>query len=378
MPDWRVIDSLASITDADWQSLVTNDNPFLSHPFLYGLEKFGCLEQQQWQSAHIVIEEGDKLLGLMPLYIKQDSYGEFVFDWAWADAYHRAGREYYPKLVSAIPFTPVSGPRLLIADGADRKACRQLLVEALQTIMHDNRLSTAHILFPDSNELETYEEQQALQRLTIQFHWLNEGYRDFNDFTERLSSRKRKKLVRERRSIQDAGIEIERLSGKAITAEHWQVFHEFYCNTFFKKWGEPRLNLDFFQWLGQTIPEQTLLVLAKKGQDYIAGAFAMQDSNTLYGRHWGCNRDVPFLHFELCYYQTIEHVLENNLQKLDAGVQGEHKLARGFTPVAMPSAHWVREQAFSSAIEDYLRRETGMIREHIATLKTHLPFKQTG
>lgn len=378
MPDWRVIDSLESVSTAEWQTLQTGDNPFLSRAFLYGLEKFGCLANQQWQSAHILLEENNTLLGLMPLYIKQDSYGEFVFDWAWADAYHRAGHAYYPKLVSAIPFTPVSGPRLLIAEHADIDTCRARLVEAVRTLIEENRLSSAHVLFPDEDEMQTYTEHQAMSRLTIQFHWLNDGYRDFSDFTDRMTSKKRKKLLRERRDVISAGVEIERLTGSDITEAHWQVFHDFYCTTFYKKWGEPRMNLDFFLWLGETIPDQTLLILAKQNNRYIAGAFAMHDRDTLYGRHWGCNTEVPFLHFELCYYQTIEHVLESGLLKLDAGVQGEHKLARGFSPVGMSSAHWIREQAFSQAIKDYLKRETGMVREHIAMLETHLPYKQTG
>lgn len=378
MPDWRIIDSLESVSPADWQTLLIRNNPFLSHAFLYGLEKYGCLANQQWQSTHILIEEKGKLQAVLPLYIKQDSYGEFVFDYAWADAYHRSGREYYPKLVSAIPFTPVSGSRLLIANDADRQTCTSTLLDALQTLLEENQLSSAHILFPDATEMETYVKQGAMSRLTVQFHWLNEGYRDFSDFTDRMTSKKRKKLLRERRDIASAGIEIERLTGSDIKEQHWQVFHDFYCSTFYKKWGEPRMNLDFFLWLGEQLPEQTLLILAKQDKRYIAGALAMQDNETLYGRHWGCNTEVPFLHFELCYYQTIEHVLEKGLNKLDAGVQGEHKLARGFSPVAMPSAHWIREQAFAQAIEDYLKRETGMIHEHIEMLETHLPYKQTG
>ena len=377
MPDCRIIDSLEAVDERQWQQLKTANNPFLSHAFLYGVEKFGCLKNQYWQTAHLAVTHNSQLQALMPLYIKQDSYGEFVFDWAWADAYQRAGHAYYPKLVSAIPFSPVSGPRLLIHQDADQESCRQLLIETLQEVMQENRFSSAHVLFPAQEELESYRQQHAMSRLTVQFHWFNEGYRDFQDFLDRLSSKKRKNLLRERKQIAKDGIEIERLHGHEVTPEQWQVFYDFYCSTFYKKWGEPRFTLDFFQWLGETLPDQTLLILARKNGDYVAGAFAMQDGLTLYGRHWGCREEIPFLHFELCYYQTIEHVIEYGMQKLDAGVQGEHKLARGFLPVAMPSAHWIREPAFAHAIKDYLRRETHMVREHISMLETQLPYKQT-
>ncbi len=377
MPVWRILDSLSSVTESRWSKLSTNTNPFLSRPFLYGLEQHDCLKKQHWQQAHIAVEENDELLGLMPLYIKQDSYGEFVFDWAWADAYQRAGRAYYPKLVSAIPFTPVSGSRLLVSQSVDKESVQQALVDAAVSLMEENKLSSLHILFPDAEQMSLFEQVEGLPRITIQYHWLNEGYRDFQDFTSSLSSKKRKKLLRERNEIAKSGIEIERLTGSQITEEHWHAFYNFYCATFYKKWGEPRLTLDFFLALGEQLPEQTLLILASQDSNYIAGAFAMLDDHTLYGRHWGCRQHVPFLHFELCYYQTIEHVIEQGLDKLDAGVQGEHKLARGFQPVAMPSAHWIREEAFRDAIDDYLRRETATMNEHIAMLETHLPYKQT-
>ncbi len=377
MPAWRILDSLSSVTESRWNKLSTNNNPFLSRAFLYGLEQYGCLKNQHWQQAHIVIEENDELLGMMPLYIKQDSYGEFVFDWAWADAYQRAGRAYYPKLVSAIPFTPVAGSRLLISQTADKQTVQKALIDAASSLMNENKLSSLHVLFPETEQMPLFEQADGLSRITVQYHWFNEAYRDFQDFTASLSSKKRKKLLRERKEIAKSGIEIERLTGSNITEQHWHAFYNFYCATFYKKWGEPRLTLDFFITLGEQLPDQTLLILAKQDNDYIAGAFAMLDDHTLYGRHWGCRQHVPFLHFELCYYQTIEHVIEQGLNKLDAGVQGEHKLARGFQPVAMPSAHWIREIAFRDAIADYLQRETVTMNEHIAMLKTHLPYKQT-
>ena len=377
MPAWRIITDLQTIPAQSWDLLETADNPFLAYPFLAGLEKYGCLQKQHWQPCHIAIEDNGGLQGLLPLYIKQDSYGEFVFDWAWADAYQRAGRRYYPKLVSAIPFTPVAGARLLINKTADKTDIRQRLIEAAVSLMRENQLSSLHFLFPDQADAAVSRRQHALQRITCQYHWFNRGYRDFQDFTAALSSKKRKQLLRERRAVREAGVEIERLSGADISPEQWETFYRFYCATFYKKWGEPRLSLDFFQSLGRELPAQTLLILAKKAGRYIAGAFAMLDNDTLYGRHWGCAEGLPFLHFELCYYQTMEHAIRHGLGRLDAGVQGEHKLARGFTPMAMPSAHWIREADFRRAIDRSLGRETAAMDEHIEMLKGHLPYKKT-
>jgi len=372
---WRVVDDLGTITPAQWQALDTQNNPFLSYPYLAGLEKFGCLTHQNWHPCHIVIEENNVLLGFMPLYVKQDSYGEFVFDWAWADAYQQAGRNYYPKLVSAIPFTPVGGTRLLVNKSHDSETLKRALLTAALSLMGEKFYSSLHILFPEKAELDELSASSGLNRITIQYHWLNKDYRDFQDFTDSLTSKKRKKINKERRHIKNSGIEIKRLNGDEINDEQWNVFYQFYCRTFYSKWGEPRLTLEFFKSLGKALPEQTLLVMAKKGVDYIAGAFAMSDQNTLYGRHWGCSQYEPYLHFELCYYQTIEYTIERQLERLDAGVQGEHKLARGFHPIAMPSAHWIREEDFRNAIASYLDRETTMMQEHIEMLKSHLPFK---
>lgn len=377
MFDWRVVSSLQTISPEQWQTLEYFDNPFLSYPFLSGLEKFGCLKNQYWQPSHIVIEDNHELIGVLPLYIKQDSYGEFVFDWAWADAYQQSGRNYYPKLVSAIPFTPVSGSRLLVNKKHDGASIKKVLLDAAISLMEENSFSSLHFLFPNEEDTNVLTENKGLKRITCQYHWFNQDYRDFQDFTDSLTSKKRKKILKERREIKNAGIEIQRLSGNEITTEQWQIFYKFYASTFYKKWGEPRFTLDFFQSLGEELPEQTLLILAKNNNEIVAGAFAMSDNDILYGRHWGCSQQLPFLHFELCYYQTIEYTIEKGLKRLDAGVQGEHKLARGFEPVAMPSAHWIREDDFRKAIADYLNRETTLMHEHIESLKTHLPYKST-
>jgi len=375
MYKWRFLDDLSTITSNQWQVLDTRGNPFVSHAFLSGLEKFDCLNNQNWRPCHIIIEEENELLGFMPLYIKEDSYGEFVFDWAWAEAYHRAGKNYYPKVVSSIPFTPVAGPRLLINKLHDSKMIKQELLNAALTLMDDKSYSSLHVLFSDKDDLNLLTHNAGLKRLTIQYHWLNNDYRDFQDFTDSLTSKKRKKIIKERRDIKNSGIEIVHLNGNEINNMQWNMFYQFYCQTFYNKRGEPRLTLDFFKHIGKVLPEQTLLILAKKDGHYIAGAFAMSDQNTLYGRHWGCNQYVPNLHFELCYYQTIEYTIKNKLQCLDAGVQGEHKLARGFHPIQMTSVHWIKEQNFRDAIANYLDRETLMMQEHTKMLESHLPFK---
>ncbi len=375
MFDCRVVHDLQTIPSDKWHTLDYSDNPFLSYSYLSGLEKYNCLENQNWQPSHIVIEEKDELLGFLPLYIKSDSYGEFVFDWNWADAFHQAGINYYPKLVSAIPFTPVAGSRLLINKTRGDSKIKNALLEAALSLMHENNFSSLHFLFPDETDMNVLTENKGLKRVTCQYHWFNNDYRDFQDFLDSLTSKKRKRILKERREIKNSDIEIQRLSGIEITPEQLQIFYQFYCTTFYKKWGEPRLTLDFFKSLSGDLAEQTLLILAKRNNEIIAGAFAMSDKDTLYGRHWGCNQRVPFLHFELCYYQTIEHSIKKGLKKLDAGVQGEHKLARGFHPVAMPSAHWIKESNFQNAIANYLNRETSAMQDHIEILKTHLPFK---
>ncbi len=377
MSEWRVVSDLQTISPDKWQALDFSNNPFLSYHFLSGLEKFDCLKNQYWQPAHIIIENNEDIIGALPLYIKQDSYGEFVFDWAWADAYQQAGLNYYPKFVSAIPFTPVSGSRLLVNRKYDYKKTKKTLLDASLSLMEENNFSSLHFLFPNEEDLDVLTENNGLKRITCQFHWFNNNYRDFQDFTDSLTSKKRKKILKERREIKNSGIEIQRLSGSEITSEQWQLFYQFYSSTFYKKWGEPRLTSDFFKSIGKELPEQTLLILAKHNNETIAGAFAMSDDDTLYGRHWGCSRHLPYLHFELCYYQTIEHTIEKKLKRLDAGVQGEHKLARGFEPIAMPSSHWIKEDDFRNAIANYLDKETVMLQEHINSLKSHLPYKST-
>ena len=371
-----VVESLATIDPLAWDAMV-GDHPFLRHGFLHGLEATDCLAPQGWYPQHLVIHDGDTLCGALPLYIRDNSYGEFVFDWSWAEAFERAGGRYYPKLVSAVPFSPVSGPRLLIAPHvSDRAAVTRLLINTALGAVEDNQLSSWHCLFPDEDELPAYDQAGLLRRLGCQYHWFNHDYRDFDHFLSDLNAKKRKQIKRERRIVADHDVEIEVLTGPAISAAHWSVFHGFYCSTFARKWGEPRLTEAFFQSLEQRLPGSAVLIMARSGERYVAGAFALKSASTLYGRHWGCNAQFDNLHFELCYYQTIAYCINHGLSKLDAGAQGEHKLARGFVPVNTWSSHWIREPGFRRAVGDFVKRERQAMAQHIQELASHLAFKQ--
>lgn len=373
----RQVEGLKDIKAEDWNQLVPDNNPFLLYDFLHGLEKHRCLDGHGWLPCHLLLNDNDKLIAAIPLYLKSNSYGEFVFDWAWADAYERAGGSYYPKLVSAIPFSPVSGPRLLIhPQHAQQETIKKHLIEACLHFVKTNKLSSFHCLFPDKEEVAAFSNHAFLLRKTCQFHWHNQAYRDFDDFLDKLSSKKRKQIKRERRQVKEQGLEIEALMGKDISEQQWRVFYNFYCSTFHRRWGEPRLTLDFFLSLSETLPEQTLLFLAKHQAKYVAGAFAMRGQDALYGRHWGCSEQFSQLHFELCYYQTIEFSIKHGIQRVDAGVQGEHKINRGFQALALPSCHWIAHDGFRQAIDDYLRRERVEIDRYVAMLKEHSPFKR--
>ena len=371
--------NLNQVAKSEWDQLDINGNPFLKYDFLNGLERFKCLEGHGWEPCHLLVTGEDNLLGAMPLYIRDDSHGEFVFDWAWADAYERAGGRYYPKLVSAIPFTPVCGPRILINPslGKDR-GIKTLLIKTVTELAERARLSSFHCLFTEEDDQQVMADSGLLMRKTCQFHWRNRNYDDFEHFLQGLTSRRRKQIKRERRTIREENVEILRLRGAEITEEHWAVFYGFYCSTFHRRWGSPRLTLDFFHHLSTAMPENTLLILAKHGKEYVAGAFAMLSDTTLYGRHWGCDRYLANLHFELCYYQTIEYCLENRLSWVDAGVQGEHKLYRGFEPFLALSGHWIRHAGFRAAVDNYLEQETAQMNAYVKALEAHLPFKGLG
>jgi len=372
-----VINSLADVGPVEWNRLNPAGDPFLCHEFLYGLETHDCLGPQGWYTSHLILRDTDgRLCAAMPLYLRSNSYGEFVFDWAWADAYERAGGHYYPKFVSAIPFTPATGCRVLTND-TDIAVAMPALTGAAIELMGHNNASSLHCLFPDSEQAEIFRQLNFLIRIGCQFHWFNRGYKSFDAFLQALNSKRRKQIKRERREANAPGISIEVLYGDAITAEHWSVFHEFYCSTFYRKWGEPRLTEAFFRYLSEAMPHAPLLVLAKHDGNYVAGSFSMRGADTLYGRHWGCSQHFKQLHFELCYYQTIEFCINHGLRKFDAGAQGEHKITRGFDPVKTWSAHWIAEQSFRDAIAEFLRRETDHIDQYIEDLAGHRAYKKS-
>ena len=372
----RSVTALTDIPAAEWNS-IAGSNPFLRHEFLAGLEIYHCLDGHGWYPSHIAAFTDGKLAGAVPLYLKSNSIGEFVFDWHWAEAYQRARKNYYPKLVSAIPFTPVTGPRLLVPDMCpDQSALSQALIKAALASGQESGVSGVHFLFPDTRDREALSQQGCMVRHACQYHWHNQGYSDFDDFLDALNAKRRKQIKKERMSVKADGIQIEILHGAEISDAQWRIFQQFYASTFQRKWGEPRLTLPFFQSLSKKLPDNTLLFMARRHGEYIAGAFALRNDDTLYGRHWGCCEQFRFLHFELCYYQTIEYCIRHHLTTLDAGVQGEHKLSRGFVPVPTWSTHWIVDPQFRKAIKLYLDNEKLLIAHDMKELSSHSAYKQ--
>lgn len=370
----RISDGVASIDTAAWDACAGSDNPFLSHAFLSILEESGSVSSQTgWQPVPVSIEGPSGVIeAVAPAYVKGHSQGEYVFDHAWADAWERAGGSYYPKLQVAVPFTPVPGRRLLARDSNQNHA----LIAALETITRDNGLSSAHATFIAEDDIVWFENAGWLIREGSQFHWENDGYSDFDDFLDALSSRKRKAIRKERRGALE-GLEIQHITGADLTEEHWDIFWDFYQDTGMRKWGQPYLTREFFSLLGERMGEQTLLILARRDGETIAGALNMIGADTLYGRYWGCLMDIPFLHFELCYYQAIDAAIARGLQRVEAGAQGAHKLARGYRPVATWSAHFFPDPGFRNAVADFLVAERHAVEREIAFLGEMTPFRKT-
>jgi uncharacterized protein len=354
-------------------------NPFVSHAFLSSLEDSGCVSGRAgWSPTHLLLETATgELAAAVPCYLKSHSLGEYVFDHAWADAYMRAGGRYYPKLQVSVPFTPVTGPRLLVSPRADRGQARNLLVRALKSLRAETGASSVHLTFLPRADWDALGGQGFLQRMDQQFHWLNKGYRTFDDFLGALASRKRKAVKRERREALANGITIETLTGSAITEAHWDAFFAFYMDTGSRKWGRPYLNRGFFSLIGERMSDRAVLVMAKRAGRYIAGAINFRGDDALYGRNWGCIEDHPFLHFEVCYYQAIDYAISHGLRRVEAGAQGEHKLARGYEPVATYSAHDMADPALQRAISDYLKRERCYVEDAVTALGAATPFRRT-
>lgn len=370
-PTFRVFDSMAEITPQDWNRLA-GPQPFLQHAFLRTLEHSQCASMETgWMPQHMTLWLGTYLVAAMPMYVKHHSYGEYVFDWGWADAYERSGQSYYPKLLSAIPFTPVAGSRLL----AENDDCRKLLVVAAVNYARNAGLSSFHCLFPAESERAIFEDAGMMIREGVQFHWTNPGYRHFEDYLALMSHDKRKKILQERRKVHEKGIVFRHLTGAEITEQDWVFFTDCYINTYREHRSMPYLTLEFFIELGRKMPDNVLLILANDGNTDIAASLNIFDSETLYGRYWGAQQYFPGLHFETCYYQTIEFCIARGIKTFEGGAQGEHKLARGFLPSKTYSAHWLAQPGFSNAIEEFLARESLHMRDYIGELNEHNPFK---
>jgi predicted N-acyltransferase len=352
-------------------------NPFISYDFLDALEDSRCaVERTGWGPRHISVEdEAGEIAAVMPLYLKSHSQGEYIFDHAWADAYERAGGAYYPKLLSASPFSPVTGPRLLARPDVDREAARRVLLGGALTVCERSGASSLHINFLSQDEWRFVGDQGLLRRQNQQYHWRNAGYRDFDDFLAALSSSRRKIIRRERRDAL-AQVEIVRLTGADLTEEHWDAFFAFYMDTSNRKWGRPYLSRAFFSLLGERMADRVLLIMARRHGRWIAGALNLIGADCLYGRNWGCLENIPFLHFELCYYQAIEHAIDLGLPRVEAGAQGQHKIARGYLPSPVYSAHWIADPALRGPVAHFLEQERLAVEDQMEWLEEeYSPFK---
>ncbi|MGO8094398.1 GNAT family N-acetyltransferase [Rhizobium leguminosarum] len=382
----RVERSFTAISPESWSRLSGASktcatiayNPFVSHAFLSSLEESGSADAETgWLGHHLLLEtERGELIGALPGYLKNHSQGEYVFDHGWADAFERAGGRYYPKLQCSIPFTPATGPRLLVAEGLQRLPIQSAIAESLKEVVRRLGISSAHITFVPDEEIGVFEMDGYLHRTHQQFHFINDGYANHEDFLETLASRKRKALRKERRAALENGISIDWLTGRDLTEHIWDQFFKFYMDTGGRKWGRPYLTRKFYSLIGERMADDILLVMAKRDGRYIAGAINFIGGDTLYGRHWGCIEDHPFLHFEVCYHQAIDFALSKGLKRVEAGAQGEHKLARGYLPVTTHSAHYVAHAGLRRAIGDYLARERADVEQMSELLTEHSPFRK--
>jgi predicted N-acyltransferase len=382
----RIEKSFSAISKESWSTLSgaskTSDavayNPFISHAYLSSLEQSGSATAKTgWLGHHLLLEDAaGGLVGAVPGYLKSHSQGEYVFDHGWADAFERAGGRYYPKLQCSVPFTPATGPRLLVAEGYDRDETALTLSAGLQEVTRQVGVSSAHVTFVADDQLAAFEDNDYLHRTDKQFHFINDGYANHDAFLKTLASRKRKALKKERRTALENGITIDWLTGSDLTEEIWDQFYTFYMDTGSRKWGQPYLTRAFYSLIGERMPEDILLVMAKRDGKYVAGAINFIGGDALYGRHWGCIEDHPYLHFEVCYHQAIDFALAKGLKRVEAGAQGEHKLARGYLPVTTHSMHYIVHPGLRNAVSDYLERERQDVEYMNEVLSEHSPFRK--
>ena len=374
----RTIDSIDAIEPERWDLCAGNDSPFCLHAFLRTMERSGSATTKSgWSPLHLLAEAEDgTLIGCAPNYIKSHSFGEYVFDWGWSEAWQRSGRAYYPKLQCAIPFTPATGPRLMVHPDWRGQGVERAMAKSLVKIVNQTEMSGAHITFLTIEEADELTNSGWLLRTGMQYHWTNDGYRSFDDFLAALSSRKRKAIRKERERAGELDITIHTLTGADITPGHWQAFYGFYLDTIEKKWAHAYLTQEFFTQLGETMPERVVLFMAEQNGRWVAGALNFLGSNTLYGRNWGAAGEFRYLHFEMCYYRAIDYAIAHGLARVEAGAQGEHKISRGYLPSPTYSMHWIRELHFRQAIADFLERERDMMVVSMHSLMDDSPFKR--
>ncbi len=372
----RFLSGIGEIGAAEWNALLPSSQPFLRHEFLSALETTGCVSRASgWMPTHAILRDASgSLVAAAPAYFKRHSRGEFVFDFSWAHAYEQHGLAYYPKLVCAVPFTPVTGPRFLVAGGADRAACEAALIAALRGLLAQQSGSSWHVLFPSREEAQRLASHGLILRKDCQFHWFNAGFGSFDEFLATFTAEKRKKAKRERRRVAEAGIEFETRMGGEIDARLWKTLFAFYADTFHRHGHHPYLDLAFFTQIAASLPEHLMLKIARHGATPIAVAIFFRDSETLYGRYWGAGGNFHSLHFEACYYQGIDYCIEHGLARFEPGTQGEHKVPRGFVPTITHSAHEIRDARFAAAIRDFAAREARGVDEYAEAVNSHLPY----
>jgi uncharacterized protein len=375
----EIIEKLSEVSAADWNALLSPDaSPFLRHEFLSTLEETACVSSKTgWQIAHLALYRSKKLIGAMPLYLKLHSYGEFVFDWSWAQAYEQQGMQYYPKALCAVPFTPVQGSRILFDPLENKSQVQEQLIAGLKTLVLQNKLSSAHILFPLGEQTQAMVDQGFMLRDSVQFHWHNHQFVNFEQFLSTLTMKRRKNIRQEREKVNREGITFRHIPGQSATDQDWEFFYQCYANTYMEHHSSPYLNQDFFKLLCSRMPENLHLILAQRGTSPIAASLLFVDttSSTAYGRYWGALEHIPCLHFETAYYQAIEYCIEQKIETFEGGAQGEHKMARGFLPTTIQSAHFIVDPQFSKAVKHFLEREQLGIGAYVDELGEHSPMK---
>ena len=377
----EILTKISDVAAPDWNRLLSDDSgPFLKHEFLSSLEETACVGGNTgWQIAHLVLKRDAEIVGALPLYLKQHSYGEYVFDWSWAQAYEQQGMNYYPKVLCAIPFTPVQGSRLLSKPGMNKELIYSKLISGLKSLVINNDLSSAHILFPQKDEVALLNTNGFLLRDSVQFHWHNQGYQSFEQFVSSLTMRRRKNIRREREFVTGQNISFRHIPGRASTEQDWEFFYACYANTYFEHQSKPYLNEEFFKLWAKRLPENIHLIIAERNGAPIASSLLAVDTvmSKAYGRYWGALERIPLLHFETAYYQAIEYCIAAGIQTFEGGAQGEHKMARGFLPTTIQSAHFIKDPRFAKAVEQFLGREHQGIVAYVDELAEHSPLKSS-